>query len=102
MADIRLVPPDWCADAVATNEGWRDPKTSELLVSLPGLLRFQEEYVAPEAIVTEQLEVEVPLIDETVIPEVESLTEPVESETVEVITEETKEPEVEVKTRKKK
>lgn len=31
-------PPRWCPDAIATNRGWKHPKTGELLVSVKGLV----------------------------------------------------------------
>lgn len=32
-----LTPPKWAPNAVATEQGWVDPKTGELLISLRGL-----------------------------------------------------------------
>lgn len=30
-------PPAWAPNAVATNLGWCDPKTGEVLIAIPGL-----------------------------------------------------------------
>lgn len=35
--------PSWAKNAVATNRGWEDPNTGEVLVSLKGLLDIQKE-----------------------------------------------------------
>lgn len=34
---MKLLPPNWAPKAIATNQGWVDPKTNELLVSYRGL-----------------------------------------------------------------
>ncbi len=79
-------PPKWCADAIASPEGWRHPRTGELLISMRGIRVPVKEEVKPE--VQEQpnlLEVmpEEPVIDETVKEEKPTLVEePVIDETV--------------------
>ncbi len=35
---VKIEPPKWCSDAVPSNEGWRHPRTNELLISRKGLL----------------------------------------------------------------
>lgn len=70
-----LTPPKWCPNAIATQQGWRHPKTKELLVSLRGLqdmLNVSKEQIEP---------VEDP-IEEKVILELK----PIEIETQEEIT----------------
>lgn len=37
-----LTPPKWAPNAIATDQGWRDPSTGELLVSYRGLKKMIE------------------------------------------------------------
>lgn len=72
-----IQPPKWCADAVPSTEGWRHPKTGELLISMPGGIPMQvqesEKPVIKETVqepVINELVDEKSVIDETVEGEV--------------------------------
>jgi hypothetical protein len=73
MKNIVNTPPSWCADAVASDRGWRHPVTGELLVSVRGgVKRLDDAEVAPlidvvpEAVEVLPEEVVEEVIDETV------------------------------------
>jgi hypothetical protein len=90
MAAIK--PPRWCKDAIPSKEGWRHPKTNELLLRRRGLL---DDLVKDDAIVESVTE--------------DLITEVITDVITDVVTEEViAKPEVvveikpEVKTRKKK
>lgn len=46
-SDRNLTPPNWQKDAVATAQGWKHPKTGELLVSYKGLDKILGEMAKP-------------------------------------------------------
>jgi len=58
-----MKPPNWCKNAIATNRGWVDPKTGEVLVSVKGL---KVESIKEES---------KPMLVEPVIEKIESKTE---------------------------
>lgn len=57
------LPPYWKPDAVATVEGWRDPRTGELLVAHYGLV----DEVVPNILEVESAPSHSPLIVEEVV-----------------------------------
>ena len=68
-----IQPPKWCADAVPSPEGWKHPKTGELLISIPGGIPMQiQESEKPviketveDSVINERVETK-QVIDETV------------------------------------
>lgn len=68
-----LTPPKWAPNAVATEQGWTDPKTGEILVSLKGL-KSKIEAAQPPAVV---LDIETPVECPVENTFVEITTEPV-------------------------
>lgn len=60
--------PSWCPDAVPTRQGWRHPKTGELLVSIPGGLPVVESVISEKvenSVISEKIDDKV-ILDETV------------------------------------
>lgn len=49
--------PRWCASAIATNSGWVDPRTNEVLIAIGNLkARLEAEKVVAEVVVAEPVE----------------------------------------------
>jgi hypothetical protein len=73
-----MKPPNWCKNAIATNRGWVDPKTGEVLVSVKGLkvesIKEESKPMLVEPVI-EKIEESKPMLVEPVIEKIESKTE---------------------------
>jgi gas vesicle protein len=81
--------PEWCKDAVKSEEGWRHRITGELLIAVPDMAKHMEQVVEK---VVEEVKAEV----EKVVEEVKTEVEKVESSKTKETPEVAAAPEVEV------
>lgn len=54
----KINPPQWCPEAIASDQGWHDPKSGELLVAYRGLKTLLE-LIPAESILDETISEEV-------------------------------------------
>lgn len=59
--------PNWCPNAVGSHLGWHHPDTIELLVSVPGGVRFKSETVKSKPVLSETVEA-AEVVEEVIAP----------------------------------
>ena len=86
-----MSPPKWAPHAIATEQGWVNPKTKELLISIKGL-KSKLEALQPSVILEIENTVDCPventfveITTEEMSTEVKLVLEPVSEETVETV-----------------